>query len=716
MITKDYNGTNLSANYDTAVATSPRKWQVGIYLNGTLLDCAIASMEIKKGSCGSGESFSLGNVFSSMMTAELLELTTDIKGEDIEVRIGLETSPGTTEWITAGWFTAIEVTKQTLSTNVTAYGFSTSKTGGSFTIPATLSLSNIATAIATATGLTVSFGSGINTAKVLDGTLDAISCYEGLQVLAHAVGGYAVDTNDGNLAIKQFSDTSTLSVSLDRMLTQPNIEEQTFDITGVQVNTGRYTYVLTSDVAIDPDKTYYTRSGTAPDYVYTPVDEPDVADIGTYYEEQEIVYTSGSPIVLYDTNENMSSDVFGIYDDIVGYSYYTGNIDLSIGDPRIQGDDVVSVTVGADTYIMPCHMVTHSYDGGLSTVIQAVKATADGDGIYSVAPISQRMDEISVSASIARNSAESAKADAEVARQSAETAYTLATQVEGLAEQAQQDAQTASESAESAVSSANIALDHLGIVENVVGVLDLVSKHGDYQLTEDTEVIPDKWYFTRSGTSPNYVYTVVNNPTAIEYELTTDVAIDPNKTYYTRSGSGTEQDPYVYTPVENPDVADIGTYYECIYYELVGIDQAIQNYVSAHLIVDGTSVWLRQDNSEAKLQITTNGITLYDPSGNPIAEYGAETIIGSSDGFHIKLGLNGQGGELGFYQGNYKVAYINENKLYINQSVVVEQMDLGRPYGEIDPITSEQVGFGQWSWKVHKNANGYNNLNLKWIG
>lgn len=44
------------------------------------------------------------------------------------------------------------------------------------------------------------------------------------------------------------------------------------------------TYGLTSDVALVEGKTYYTRSGSAGSYVYTPVASPDVADIATYYE------------------------------------------------------------------------------------------------------------------------------------------------------------------------------------------------------------------------------------------------------------------------------------------------------------------------------------------------------------------------------------------------------------------------------------------------
>lgn len=48
----------------------------------------------------------------------------------------------------------------------------------------------------------------------------------------------------------------------------------------------------------------------------------------------------------------------------------------------------------------------------------------------------------------------------------------------------------------------------------------------------------------------------------VTYTLTTDTQIDTSKTYYTRSGAGTEQSPYVYTEVDEPVVANIGTYYE----------------------------------------------------------------------------------------------------------------------------------------------------------
>lgn len=87
----------------------------------------------------------------------------------------------------------------------------------------------------------------------------------------------------------------------------------------------------------------------------------------------------------------------------------------------------------------------------------------------------------------------------------------------------------------------------------------------DAVITEEGEVTASWVYSSTDGTAqagaviaevtPNYV---------LDYELTSDVTVDDTKTYYTRSGSGTALDPYVYTEVENPVDADLGTYYEIV--------------------------------------------------------------------------------------------------------------------------------------------------------
>ena len=81
--------------------------------------------------------------------------------------------------------------------------------------------------------------------------------------------------------------------------------------------------------------------------------------------------------------------------------------------------------------------------------------------------------------------------------------------------------------------------------------------------------------------------------------------------------------------------------------------------------------------------------------------------VGDQNGMHLRL-IGGSDPRLGFYQQDQQVAYINNNQLYINKSVVLQQMDVGTPLSNGKN--------GQWSWKVHQNSSGQNNLYLKWLG
>lgn len=256
--------------------------------------------------------------------------------------------------------------------------------------------------------------------------------------------------------------------------------------------------------------------------------------------------------------------------------------------------------------------------------------------------------------------------DAVDAKESAGEAQESATQAAEAASEASTAAEDAKTNANIAQQSAETAVTQLSIIENVVGVLDLLSKHGTYTQITDTDAVAEngKWYFTRSG-------------------------------------AGTTTNPYTYA-VANLNVGDSVTGY----YELTDIDEAITNYVSSHLALTDDGLSLQQDGSDYRLLISTDGLKIIGANGAIVASYGTETTIGSATGFNVKI----TGSELGFYQGAQRVAYINNNQLYITQSVVLQQMDLGIPVAN--------GGLGQWSWKVHPNAQSpsRNNLNLKWIG
>ena len=80
-------------------------------------------------------------------------------------------------------------------------------------------------------------------------------------------------------------------------------------------------------------------------------------------------------------------------------------------------------------------------------------------------------------------------------------------------------------------------------------------------------------------------------------------------------------------------------------------------------------------------------------------------------GDNSNMTVNLQPDKLSFCESGIEVAYISNQRLYITQSVVLQQMDVG------EKIASG--GLGQWSWAVHDTeVNGVtkNNMYLKWLG
>lgn len=229
-------------------------------------------------------------------------------------------------------------------------------------------------------------------------------------------------------------------------------------------------------------------------------------------------------------------------------------------------------------------------------------------------------------ASSAEASAITAKEYAEVAKDTTDEINAYAETVGKTVTQVLEDGETAGAAAEQAKQSADTAFKQLGFVENIVGVLELVSKNGVYEPTQDPEVLPDKWYFTRSGTDPDYVYAVVNNPTG-----------DP-------SAKG--------------------------WYELTSINEAIQNYVSSHLVLMPDGLWLQASENESKIHISTaqgsEGVIIYGSGNKALASYGSKAIIGDIDNFHIEI----DGQKIGFYTDRItEVAYMNGSSLYVENNL-----------------------------------------------
>ena len=105
----------------------------------------------------------------------------------------------------------------------------------------------------------------------------------GIDTYAHGVEDYAEDIDAVNTAyrVTQESYIKTGLLYYDESGVNPQ------PVYGIAVGNiyGQFAvYIKTADVAINPAKTYYTRSPSEP-YTYTAVENPDASQLGSYYEQ-----------------------------------------------------------------------------------------------------------------------------------------------------------------------------------------------------------------------------------------------------------------------------------------------------------------------------------------------------------------------------------------------------------------------------------------------
>lgn len=202
----------------------------------------------------------------------------------------------------------------------------------------------------------------------------------------------------------------------------------------------------------------------------------------------------------------------------------------------------------------------------------------------------QKADEAVRDAELAHAAADSAAESAGLAKKSADEAQVAANGAQASADAAQssadaasQEAATAKSMATSATTSANNALTQLATVESVIDTVNWLSEHA--ALTEDTSV-------------------------------------QPNKNYYIRNESGT------YVKVTDPT----GNPSEQGWYEM---DEAISNYVAAHMSLTDYGLNLVLDNSSYRVHIGTytatgdDGVYIIDESGNVVSFFGESIKFGS---------------------------------------------------------------------------------------
>ena len=656
-----------SNDFATAISQNSRHFAAKLlHIDGTEIQCDIINITGQKGAC-SGQTFTVGSVFSSSVEITVAGLSELLENEDIRIQIGLlldesdsdESSDPTYEYIEFGRYTVIRVEKTSRQAVIKGVGFISSKLNAMYPDTTTApTLAGIASTIYSTTGVSVSLTGISGTSQAINGNLTGLTCRGALEILAMLCGGFATETNTGTIAVHKYSMSgSSFAVNADRCLAEPLTSDESFDMTGIKV--------IVSEEREENQTAYELEDG-------------ELVETTTLVTIPEVSYSSGTPIRQTYKCQYMTQSIFSYFaETIVGYEFMPAEVEASLGDPRVEPQDYVAFTRADNTtFSTPCHLIGFTFDGGFSNTIKSIgesetDVSVEGSVSKQINDMTGQLAVTEQAATQAKSAARVATAAALEAAEKADTAKGILDDMEEAAEAAQTtltgiyaDAENAKTKSIEASAYANSALAGLSQIEDVVGVLQWMEDNCSYRLTSDRTVQSGKMYYTRSGTSPNYIYTVVTNP------------VD----------------------------ADIAKYYE-----MYVSGDTVQDFITSHLSVTSQGMYLQTDGVGSKLLLsTTDGVVLFGPNGDVIGRYGEDAQIGSDSGYNILITTSGNEPKLAFRFGtDTEIAYITGDMLYIPKAVVVDSMQVG------DAVST---GMG-WRWIINKtDANLLGNLTLTWIG
>ena len=413
MITKNINGNSISQGFIDEIRSDSPRTMARLVLGGSVLSCDIVNINVTKGSCGN-TTFAVGCVVGDTLKATVKNLRADIKGQELDYQIGALVN-GSYEYISLGRFTVSEVKKTRYQQEITAYSSIVAKTGVRLGEISSPTLAQLGAYISNRIGCSVIFDSGIDNSQYITASLQKLTVYEAIQILAVTAGGFCANDNAGNIRVKKFDTTPNLVVGTDMMTKLPEVAEL---------------YTVGSVSCAVSEATYNTQ-GDPVEEVYA---SRIISGLNTEYDERIVSHDGGRFIARYPTpNADIQLSCkwvterifYANIEKIIGYSYYPADVHLTLGDPRLEGCDVLKVVdttgmlaaglkahsgdrlinhdeegIGARytsqdvSYIIPCHQITHSYSGGFTSDIKSVSANDKANYIGSSAPISTRLDRI----------------------------------------------------------------------------------------------------------------------------------------------------------------------------------------------------------------------------------------------------------------------------------------------------------------------------------
>jgi hypothetical protein len=363
-----------SANYINAIENDSRSFRARFLdSNNTELECNITALTISTG--GAADSVAVGAMYNSFITAQVQNLASNVFGRELTLQIGVVTGyddneDPVIEYINNGLYTVTETSTAATVTTFSAVGRLSSKCKYAYSTALTYpaSIQAVINEIQTQAGITV-VAKGLTFTGTISQPITGVTIAEALSIIGQLLGGFVTENYLGQIVIAKYGSGDTYELTEARMKQRATFTESAFTVTGLSCR-------VTED---DEDEET----------------EQPIAGI---------VYTYGTPNV-YMGCPYMTEALFNaMAPRFVGYSFYPAKVPLTLGNPRLEPWDKLSITdsLGA-VRVVPCHLIEHSFDGGYwQTISSLLSGDSDNSDTAVAGPMAKAVEKLNADIFIAQ--------------------------------------------------------------------------------------------------------------------------------------------------------------------------------------------------------------------------------------------------------------------------------------------------------------------------
>ena len=317
-------------------------------LNGNVLDDIPNNVKFNN-MANDSTGLEIGTAYSSKITFEITDPSTDIVNQEVLIEDGVRDSDGSFVWSPIGYFMATDAPSDRGVVSYTLYDRMAYKLSGQYTTSLMLPTTDkaIIEDICSRCGITMV---GELTAHTIS-TMPTGTNRDVLSSMLQLQGKNACFNSSGQLEIKWYTD-SLYTVEDSQIYYDGDASVKEAFAIGFIKNTRTVQKTVTKE----EDQTDYDENGN------------EVTKKVSYTEETSDTetYTAGDGLqgVSFE-NPYMTQDIVNeLYEKLKTFSYTPAKFRI-VGDFRIKAMDIISVTTGAKTYKVPVMCIDHSCDGGL---------------------------------------------------------------------------------------------------------------------------------------------------------------------------------------------------------------------------------------------------------------------------------------------------------------------------------------------------------------